>query len=105
MNKDIKAFRTQTKILNENYDPKWQIMKLIDAEVEICAMECRGISTMFAVGTNDYPNDYGGSRCYESHCNCLCETAANADGTCNQATHNGYKLYTYQKGKEGYFRQ
>ena len=60
--------------------------------VEECAETCKGKSAMFAFGTSDY----GTSRCEGGGCYCLCETAAREDGTCNQVTHEGYRLYTYR---------
>ena len=70
-------------------------------DVGYCADRCKGISTMFAFGTNDY----SGNRCYPKNnypnkgCNCLCETAAKADGTCTSTGHSGYRLYRYESGK------
>ena len=64
------------------------------ATIEDCASECKGISSMFAFGTNDY----GASRCLAdgSKCNCLCETAASSNGVCQESAHSGYRLYAYQ---------
>ena len=61
---------------------------------EACASKCRGKSSMFALGTNDYLTN----RCTSSGCTCLCETAAKSDGTCIQVNHKGYRLYKYEKG-------
>ena len=66
-----------------------EILKTLTFDVGHCAKVCLGISTMFAFGTNDYGTD----RCDEGGCNCLCETAAASDGTCNKVSHNGYRLY------------
>ena len=57
-----------------------------------CSKRCKGQSSMFAFGTNDY----GTTRCYSTGCTCLCETAASSDGTCSQTSHNGYRLYKYK---------
>ena len=59
-----------------------------------CAESCKGISTMFAYGTNDY----GTIRCNEGGCNCLCETAATPEGTCTIKGHPGYRLFRYENG-------
>ena len=64
-----------------------------------CAEMCYGISTMFALGTNEY----GNVRCYhdplkDMGCNCLCETAASPDGTCTHSGHSGYNLYRIGQG-------
>ena len=70
-------------------------------DIEYCADRCKGISSMFAFGTNDY----GNPRCYTENkypnkgCNCLCETGAKSDGTCSHSSHSGYRLYRYEKGK------
>ena len=47
---------------------------------------------MFAYGTNDY----GTVRCYESGCDCYCETAASSEGSCSTCSNNGYRLYKYK---------
>ena len=67
--------------------------------VDECASSCKGISSMFAFGTNDF----GTNRCYDDGCSCLCETSATEEGTCDSVNHNGYILYKYKmttsKGK------
>ena len=62
-------------------------------DVRSCAEACSGISSLFVYGTNDF----GGTRCYETGCNCICETAANADGTCSRIGHAGYRLFKHQR--------
>ena len=64
-------------------------------ELKFCAEACRGISTMFVYGTNDY--GYSGDRCPAMYggCKCLCETAATSDGDCNRSPHAGYRLYRF----------
>ena len=64
------------------------------ANIRDCAEECKGISTMFAFGTNDY----GNNRCYKNGCGCLCETAATPDGDCAMIVHSGYRLFRYESG-------
>ena len=54
-----------------------------------CASACNGVASMFAFGTNDF----GVPRCDSNGCQCLCETAAADDGTCNSVQHKGYRLY------------
>ena len=63
--------------------------------IEICAQSCKGISSMFLLGTNDFRTN----RCDEIGCACICETAANPDGTCNMVDNKGYRLFKYQKGE------
>ena len=60
--------------------------------VEKCAVACKGKASLFAYGTDEH----GENRC-NSHgeCKCLCETAATADGKCDQNGHAGYNLYKY----------
>ena len=60
--------------------------------IEECAKGCEAEASMFAFGTNDY----GKNRCIEAGCMCLCETSASSDGTCNQVSHMGYRLYKYK---------
>ena len=57
--------------------------------IDECAKACNGISSMFAFGTNDF----GVVRCFSDGCQCLCETAAKDDGTCDMVDHKGYHLY------------
>ena len=88
---------------NKNMEKKWRTVELTNGDVEICAKKCRAKSSMFAMGTNDFKTP-GYSRCGTDGksdikgCVCYCETGAKADGTCTTTTHNGYRLYTYQKG-------
>ena len=60
--------------------------------VDECSKICKGQSSMFAYGTNDYGNE----RCTSTGCTCYCETAASMDGTCSQRSHTGYRLYKYK---------
>ena len=62
------------------------------ASVEECANKCRKSSSMFAFGTNDF----GVPRCDNNGCQCLCETAAADDGTCDSVQHKGYRLYRFR---------
>ena len=66
-------------------------------DIETCARRCQYKSSMFAYGTNDY--DKWIKRCNENGCKCICETAANPDGTCDLKQHDGYRLFKYEKGK------
>ena len=59
--------------------------------IDDCAKACDGVSSMFALGTNDF----GTTRCYADGCSCLCETGAKDDGTCDTVNHNGYHLYRF----------
>ena len=61
------------------------------ASVEDCAEACKGVSSMFALGTNDF----GVNRCNRKGCKCLCETSAADDGTCDVVSHKGYRLYKF----------
>ena len=56
-----------------------------------CGERCRGVSTMFIFGTNDY----GKTPCENGKCRCWCETSATTDGTCDITTNNGFRLYAY----------
>ena len=60
--------------------------------VDDCASQCKGVASMFAFGTNDYLTN----RCNSNGCQCLCETSATEDGTCNSVNHKGYRLYKYR---------
>ena len=57
-----------------------------------CANQCVETAAMFAFGTNDY----GTIRCNGDGCDCLCETSATKDGSCDQVNHSGYRLYKYE---------
>jgi len=62
--------------------------------LEECAHSCRGSSSMFAYGTDDF----WPSRCDRrmGACDCQCEMASQS-GVCNfrQVYHGGYRLYKY----------
>ena len=62
--------------------------------VDDCGMKCKGVASMFAYGTNDF----GKNRCYDDGCECLCETAATDEQTCNIVDHKGYRLYKFPHG-------
>ena len=64
--------------------------------LEECANSCRGVSSMFVYGTNDF----GQNRCSSVDCLCYCELSSKL-GQCNQITHNGYRLYRYKSGNSG----
>ena len=49
---------------------------------------------MFIYGRRGESSD--DKRCYGGKCRCACETAAGADGSCNQIEHPGYNLYKYE---------
>ena len=59
--------------------------------VDECANSCRGLSTMFIVGTTDY----GAGTCGDKKCSCFCETGATIDGTCKLADSTGYRVYKF----------
>ena len=67
------------------------------ANVKECAAKCTGVSTMFAFGTNDFDE----TRCEDTGCRCLCETAATPNGTCSVVNHRGYRLYEYKVANPG----
>ena len=50
---------------------------------------------MFAFGTTDY--GFAPARCSNDNvnCECLCETSASPNGTCQEEHHTGYRLYKY----------
>ena len=62
-----------------------------------CASICRGISTLFAFGTNDF----GGIQCESGGFRCLCETSASKEGTCKKVENKNYRLYMYQNPDSG----
>ena len=73
-----------------------EISKGIQPDLKSCAQSCRGISSMFIFGTNDF----GNIRCYTNGCVCSCETAALPDGTCPvHVAHNGYNLFKVEEGQ------
>ena len=76
-----------------------EIVKPTTNDIEVCAQSCKGVASMFAFGTNDF----GRPRCnvdkWQNGCACYCETAAMPDGTCSMASHNGLRLYKYEKGE------
>lgn len=69
------------------------------SDIGNCADKCKNKASMFIFGTNDYGDvrcgDWGNG---EIGCNCICESAAYPDGTCEKTSHNGYRLYRYENG-------
>lgn len=64
-----------------------------------CAKSCRGTSSMFIYGTNDF----GDPKCTNSEgCSCYCEISSRG-GECNKVDHNGYRLYKYKNVDKGTF--
>ena len=63
------------------------------AKVKECAERCKNSASMFTFSRNS-------NGCYTSGCACYCQTAASANGTCNQKYSTSYKLYRYIQ--EGY---
>ena len=63
------------------------------ATLSECAKSCRGNSSMFIYGTNDFT----APRCNingEEGCMCYCETSSTTRG-CNEVRNNGFRLYKY----------
>ena len=85
---------TKTECIGQ--DERW-IGKVQD--VETCATSCKGVSSMFIFGTNDF----GEGRCNKDGCNCMCETSAWPNGTCSMFDSDkyekGYRLFKYDEGK------
>ena len=60
-------------------------------KAEGCALNCKGVASMFIFGTNKF----GTNRCNRNGCKCYCETSASDDGSCNIKNHKGYQLYKF----------
>ena len=70
------------------------------SSIDDCANKCEGIAEMFAFGTDDF----GTSRCSDNGlCKCFCETSSSYDATCQQSSHNGYRLFKYKDLGENNF--
>ena len=54
-----------------------------NAEINDCATQCRGVSSMFIFSS--------------TYNNCYCETSATAEGTCDIVDISTYNLYKYGK--------
>ena len=68
--------------------------------IEECANMCRGVSSMFIYGTNDYGNrgcfiDGAGTGCM-----CLCELSS-VEGKCNKVEDEKFRLYRYKTNNIG----
>ena len=73
-----------------------EISKSKKLNIESCASSCKGFSSMFIYGTNDF----GANRCNSNgYCDCYCETSASNKGTCNMVDNNGFRLYKYTNRK------
>ena len=59
--------------------------------IEDCAIQCKGVSSMFLYGTTKW----GDSRCNKDGCMCICETAAASSGTCSATENKGYDLFKF----------
>merc|ERR1712146_203750 len=59
--------------------------------VQECGEKCKGISTMFIFGNPKW--------CFFGKCKCFCETAANDEGECKQATNHRYRLFKFNLGE------
>ena len=92
----IKWSLVATKTECTGQDERW-IGKVQD--VETCATSCKGVSSMFIFGTNDF----GEGRCNKDGCNCMCERSAWPNGTCAMFDpdkyEKGYRLFKYDEGK------
>ena len=62
------------------------------ATIAECANECIGKASMFGFATDDF----GGNRCFDDGCNCICETSAKEDGTCDMVPNISYRLYKFK---------
>ena len=73
------------------------------SSIDECANKCEGIAEMFIFGTNDF----GTNRCSDNGlCRCFCETSSSYDATCQQTSHNGYRLFKYKDlGRKHLFMQ
>ena len=84
--------------------PGYEEWKGYLSDVDSCAEACKGESSMFTFGTNDFGHtncrydksihhSYGG-------CSCRCELLAHPNGTCKQglAAFPGYRLYKIKQG-------
>ena len=61
---------------------------------EGCGKLCKGQSSMFSFGTNDF----GKQKCKDGVCICQCETEASSDGSCPLYRNKGYRLYRFDPG-------
>ena len=68
--------------------------------IDQCAIACKDRASMFIFGTNAFGDD----RCYRDGCKCICETAANDDGTCDIKEHMGYNLYRFTNWESGKYQ-
>ena len=57
--------------------------------VSECEALCADASSMFSFGTNDF----GGEKCVNGNCECVCEEYTQADSDCEQVVSTGYRLY------------
>ena len=75
------------------------------SDVDSCAEACKGESSMFTFGTNDF----GFKKCRYNEtihdvtydgCQCRCQLLVHSNGTCDRGTSGspGYRLYKIQKG-------
>ena len=63
--------------------------------VDECARQCKGVSSLFKLGTNDYAENDNQKQCFDDGCRCECEIFASATGTCELRGPNSFRLYKY----------
>ena len=73
------------------------------SEIHDCASSCKGKSSMFIFGTNEFGNNRCNMPGKPTGCACICEVAASGYGTCDTIGHTGYNLYKYSKGNSNVF--
>ena len=67
------------------------------ASIEQCAESCKGVSSMFIFGTNDFGWTWEGwwHPCNDEGCSCYCEISAKDNGTCDMQANEGFRLYKF----------
>ena len=70
--------------------------------VDECAQQCKGVSSIFILGTNDYAEKENDKRCFDDGCICKCAIFASVTGTCVLRDNPGFRVYKYIS--RGYFK-
>ena len=63
--------------------------------IDECAQQCKGMSSIFVLGTNDYAENDNQKKCFDDGCICRCSIFSSVTGTCELRHNLGFRTYKY----------
>ena len=63
--------------------------------IDECGQQCKGVSSIFMLGTNDYRDNENKKKCFDDGCICRCAIFASVTGTCELRDNLGFRVYKY----------